>query len=327
MMDWRDIPDNENFKNLLIGNGFSINISEKFRYDILLEEAKKLARAGEVDIYPDTFKLFTELDTTNFEEVLKVYHHAFLVHTYNKPAIETAYEKLQQGLFSTIRKKHVLRNDTPTQRIYETLKRYRRVFTTNYDLIPYWSFFDNRLSDMKDFFWGDGERVTFNKNDTKLFGGNETLIYYLHGALHLEVTEHGKIQKRRIADTLDNEVERLKDTFRAENGQYPLFITEGKSEQKLRKIGSNDYLSFCYKQLKELRGKLTIYGHSLSKEYDDHIVQAIVDNPTITDIAISIYPRGEQVDIDATEAGLRQQLRDKNLYFFDSLSHPLNVNN
>lgn len=326
MMNWREIPDKENFKNLLIGNGFSINVSEKFRYDILLDEARKLAETGEVDIYPETFRLFTALDTTNFEEVLKVYHHAFLVHEYNKPAIDTAYKKLQNGLFSTIRKKHVLRIDTPTRLIYENLKTYRKVFTTNYDLIPYWSFFDNRLGDMKDFFWGDGERVTFNKNDTEVFHGNETLIYYLHGALHLEVTEYGRVQKRRIADTLDDEVEKLKETFIARDGRYPLFITEGKSEQKIRKIGSNDYLSFCYAQLNKIRGKLVIYGHSLSEEYDNHIVQAILNNQNISDIAISIYSRRDQVEIDETEAILRRQLRGKNLYFFDSLSHPLNVN-
>ncbi|GAB7205677.1 DUF4917 family protein [Dickeya oryzae] len=235
MMDWQEIQDNKSFKNLLIGNGFSINVSEKFRYDILLDEAVKLARTGEIDIYPDTFRLFDTLDTTNFEEVLKVYHHAFLVHNYNKPAIETAYKKLQNGLFSTIRKKHVLRKDTPTEIIYENLKIYRNVFTTNYDLIPYWSFFDNGLSDMKDFFWGDGDRVTFDKNNTGVFGKNETLLYYLHGALHLEVNEYGRVQKRRIADTLDDEVEKLKETYGARDGLYPLFITEGKSEQKNKK--------------------------------------------------------------------------------------------
>lgn len=326
MMDWQEIKDNEDFKNLLIGNGFSINVSDKFRYDILLDEAKGLVERGEIDIYPETLKLFETLDTTNFEEILKVYHHAFLVHSCNKPAIDIAYKKLQRGLFLTIRKRHVARADTPTNRIYENLKKFNKVFTTNYDLIPYWSFFDNHLGDMKDFFWGGGERVTFDKNNTDVYAGNATLVYYLHGALHLEVTEHGKVQKRQIASTLDDEIENLKETFTAEKGRYPLFITEGKSEQKLRKISSNDYLNFCYKQLKKITGKLIIYGHSLSEEYDDHIVQAIVKNPNISDIAISVYPKKSRHEIEETEAILRRQLQGKNVFFFDSLSHPLNVN-
>lgn len=326
MIEWDEVEENDSYKNLLLGNGFSINISDRFNYKNLLSEAIRLTEAGEISIYPDTFKIFKELDTTNFEEVLKVYHHAYMVHNYNKPAIETAYKKLQEGLFSTIRKRHVSKENTPLIKIYDNIKPYRHLFTTNYDLIPYWSFFENRIGDMKDFFWGGGERVSFDKNSTEVYGGNETLVYYLHGALHLEVNEAGRVQKREIARTLEDEIDNLKSSFNANSGKYPLFITEGRSDQKMRKIRSNDYLSFCYEQLKKIRGNLIIYGHSLSEEYDKHIVDAINQNSELKKIAIGIYPNQSGLEIDEIEASMRRRFEFKEIIFFNSLSHPLNVN-
>lgn len=324
MIAWDDVENNDSYENLLLGNGFSINISDKFNYKNLLSEAIKLTEAGEINIYPDTFKIFKELDTTNFEEVLKVYYHAYIVHNYNKPAIETSYKKLQEGLFSTIKKRHVSKEDTPLMEIYDSIKPYRHLFTTNYDLIPYWSFFENRLGDMKDFFWGRGERVSFDKNSTEVYGRCETLVYYLHGALHLEVNEAGRVQKREIARTLEDEINKLKSSFSAHSGSYPLFITEGRSDQKLRKIRSNDYLSFCYEQLKKISGKLVIYGHSLSEEYDKHIVDAIKENDKIKELAIGIYPNQSILNINETEASMRRKF-ERDVVFFNSLSHPLNV--
>ncbi|HBX5730771.1 TPA: DUF4917 family protein [Klebsiella pneumoniae] len=326
MIEWDEVEENDSYKNLLLGNGFSINISDRFNYKNLLSEAVRLTEAGEISIYPDTFKIFKELDTTNFEEVLKIYHHAYIVHNYNKPAIETAYKKLQEGLFSTIRKRHVPKENTPLIKIYDRIKLYRHLFTTNYDLIPYWSFFENRIGDMKDFFWGGGERVSFDKNSTEVYGGNETLVYYLHGALHLEVNEAGRVQKREIARTLEDEIDKLKSSFSATSGKYPLFITEGKSDQKMRKIRSNDYLSFCYEQLKKIRGNLIIYGHSLSEEYDKHIVDAINQNSELKKIAIGIYPFQSGLEIDEIEASMRRRFELKEVVFFNSISHPLNVN-
>lgn len=325
MINWENVPNHETYRNLLLGNGFSIGISSKFDYFNLLNESKRRVQAGVIDIYPDTLRLFEILQTTNFEEILKVYHHAHLVHTYNKPAIETAYRKLQEGLFSTIRDIHVSKNETPTELIFTELTKFEKVFTTNYDLIPYWSFFDNNLDALRDFFWGIGNKPTFDKNNTNVFPGNYTQLFYLHGALHLEVTEAGLVQKRSIQQTLNEEIEILSSTFNASNGLYPLFITEGKSEQKIRKIGSNDYLSFCYNKLKKTRGKLLVFGHSLNEEYDNHIVKALEKNPDITSIAISIYPHQNHLKIIEMEARISRQLPDKQLYFFDSTTHPLSA--
>lgn len=325
MVNWENVPNHDAYKNLLLGNGFSIGISRNFNYWNLLEEAKSRAQDGRNEIYPDTFRLFERLQTTNFEEILKVYHHAYLVHNYNIPAIETAYRKLQEGLFSTIRDIHVQKNDTPTGLVFEELRKFRKVFTTNYDLIPYWSFFDNGLGALKDFFWGADHKTTFDKNDIEVFAGNYTQLFYLHGALHLEVTESGKVQKRSLQGTLNEEIRMLLTSFSARNGLYPLFITEGKSEQKIRKIGSNDYLSFCYNQLKKIDGKLIIFGHSLSEEFDNHIVEALKNNSNISEIAISIYPDQSIPNINEMEARLTRQLDGRLIHFFNSKTHPLSM--
>ena len=325
MINWNDVPDREGYKNLLIGNGFSINICHDFSYNTLLDEARRLTQRGTINIYPDTFELFDSLNTTNFEEILKVYYHAYLVHKFNKPPIKTAYKKLQEGLFSTIQLKHVERDKTPTVLIFEELKQYGKIFTTNYDLIPYWSFFDNGLESLKDFFWGEGQRVTFDRNNTEIFRGDFTQLFYLHGALHLEVTNFGKVRKRRIQDTLDDELEMMRDSFNINSGVYPLFITEGLTEHKLRKIKGNDYLSFCFSNFKKINGNLLIYGHSLNEEYDNHIVEAIMKNPNIENVAISIYPNLPQERITEIEGIINRQLSGKRVIFFNSQTHPLGL--
>lgn len=325
MLNWEDVPNNDTYKNLLLGNGFSIGVSPKFNYWNILNEAKHRVHAGLIDIYPETLRLFEQLQTTNFEEVLKVYHHAHLVHTFNKPAIETAYRKLQEGLFSTVKDIHASKNETPTPLIFHELTKFKKVFTTNYDLIPYWSFVDINIDVLRDFFWGDGIKPTFDKNNTEVFFGNYTQLFYLHGALHLEVTETGLTQKRSIQDTLAEEIEVLSSSFSARHGLYPLFITEGKSEQKIRKIGSNDYLSFCYNQLKKISGRILIFGHSLSEEFDNHIVEALKNNSNITEIAISIYPEQPILNINEMEARLARQLAGRPIHFFNSTTHPLSV--
>lgn len=44
MVNWENVPNHDAYKNLLLGNGFSIGISRNFNYWNLLEEAKSRAQ-------------------------------------------------------------------------------------------------------------------------------------------------------------------------------------------------------------------------------------------------------------------------------------------
>lgn len=328
MDSWQDIPNHEKYNNLLLGNGFSINITQQFAYKTLLQKARLFTESGLINIYPDTFRIFDELNTVSFEEIMKVLHHAHIVHSFNRPAIDTSYRKLQEGLFETVRQIHPQREHIPTDLIFSELIKYSHVFTTNYDLIPYWSFLDNDLGRMRDFFWNVGYDVSrsyFDKHNTEIFAGHYTRMYYLHGALHLEVTEAGDVRKRSVSGILNEDITQLINTFSANRGLYPLFITEGTTDKKARKIGSNDYLAFCFSQLGKITGGLLIFGQSLAKEYDLHLIEKIKKAPNITPIAISVYPHQSEGAIREFEASISHQLEGKDIYFFDSTTHPLGL--
>ena len=76
LIEWDEISELE-WKNLLIGNGFSINIWKKFGYGTLFE----LAQSDKVDeqLSEESLALFDKLRSSNFEDVLRVLYHAKLV--------------------------------------------------------------------------------------------------------------------------------------------------------------------------------------------------------------------------------------------------------
>ena len=61
---------------------------------------------------------------------------------------------------------------------------------------------------------------------------------------------------------------------RMENGEYPIFVTAGDGEQKLKHIKHNEYLTFCYDSLCNTEGSLVTFGFNFG-EYDEHIIEAI----------------------------------------------------
>lgn len=313
---WSDI-ENQSWESLLLGNGFSIGISPNFRYDSLL----KVVDDQNINMYPHARSLFDEnkIGTTNFEEVLRVIYHAYLVNFWNVDAIKTLYFNVRKSLIKAVKSAHVNYEDVEAEKIQNALSSYRKIFTTNYDLIPYWSIMSNNFVGYCDYFWGDGS--SFDPKDTDLFGSN-TPIYYLHGAIHLRTEPDGTIKKVRA--TGETSIRNIigEDNF----DNIPLFISEGKSEIKLRRIRENDYLSFCYNKLIKLSGNLLVFGHGLDKEYDEHILSAIKSS-TVRKLAISVFSGMPQEDknvfvsnITAFFAGTEIEL-----YFFESDTHPLSL--
>ena len=130
------------------------------------------------------------------------------------------------------------------------------------------------------------------------------------------------VQKKSQIDL--NQVERYFDGI--EFGEFPLFITEGHYKLKKHRINENEYLRFCYESLIKQSGNLVIYGHSLSKEYDLHIVEAL-KNSNIAKIAISVYSGLSATAKKSFVAQINELFEHsgKELVFFESSSHPLNL--
>ena len=74
---------------------------------------------------------------------------------------------------------------------------YKSVFSTNYDLLTYWAMMiEGDPDDFRDFFWQVGG--PFDPTDVDAWG-SLTLVYFLHGAVHLRRTAPDGAYKQTAA--------------------------------------------------------------------------------------------------------------------------------
>lgn len=316
LVEWDELSS-QDWKSLLIGNGFSINVWSKFGYGTLYD----LAKSTDVDapLSDKEIALFDHLGSSNFEDVLRILYHAKIVDEQlgspQKADIDQLYVNTKNALASAVNFAHIAPNLIDAQKINNELRPYKNVFSTNYDLIPYWSIMNEDTWRFKDYFWGDGG--CFDITDTDV-PADRTKIHYLHGAIHLVELPSGKTKKLTA-----NGLHSLSDLFDLNHPeQFPLFISEGSTEGKLSRIKRNDYLRFCYEKLGRIDGGLVVLGHSLHKDYDQHIIDAINDSK-ISRVAIGVWPHQSKEDIVSFKARLAKELGTKELYFFNSETHPL----
>jgi hypothetical protein len=276
---WEWISNQFQNSSILLGNGFSINFSDTLRYrnlyDFFITDCSQTVKA-----------LFQNFHTRNFEKVLECIEIAEIVCDsipIDKQNLLDFQGEVRQGLIDSINTIHPRPIDVNYDKVSTIAKQFKdfnQVFTTNYDLFLYYIILESHK-------FGDH---MFNNHNSKFnrFGDPDQMksnhIYFLHGALFLFESGLTTLKIKRpnngwLLDSITNEIEK---------DNYPLFISEGKSETKVKAIQSNRYLSFCLDRFKNCSDKtLIVFGQSLS-EQDSHIVEAI-DNG-FDKVAISIRP-------------------------------------
>ncbi|MBK9249378.1 MAG: DUF4917 family protein [Ignavibacteria bacterium] len=284
---WASIRSEYESTDLLLGNGFSINLWSKFAYKSLF-----ITFIEKVD---EPFKsLFQHFETTNFEQILSHLIHTLKVNTLLElptDLVKEAIEKLKNGLIETIEEIHPRNGEIDWDNLdffTDELETYKDIYTTNYDLFLYHIIMKtvdkgrngNTYTPFQDYFRSyDNFYTQFNK---KCVGDKN--IYYLHGALFLFGNGIYDLKIKRqgndLIATISQEIKR---------DHFPLFITDGTSQDKLDLINRSNYLHFCLQKLSESTTPLLIFGNSLS-EYDRHIIKALESQPR--DLIISIYTNG-----------------------------------
>ena len=313
LRSWDDIKE-LGWNTLLLGNGFSINISNLFSYSSLYwESVVQLGPSG---------KIFDGLGTTNFEEVLEALLHTELVVSAlgaDSTKIQNLYTQVRHALFDTIKRVHVPWCDIPNgtlSAVATALRSYDRVFTTNYDLLPYWSLVEAAPFGFADLFLDVGN--AFNPRNTEIFSG-KTGLYFLHGAVHLWQDDSTGATGKWTSG-LNSLLERLETVYTSESLRRPLFVSEGNSEKKLRTIRRSDYLAFALEELRRDSSATVVFGHSLGSS-DVHIAEALADG-TRQRFAVSVRP-GPHGPSPAYMGHVLEALRGHEVYFFDSRTHPL----
>ena len=298
--DWAEIKDNYENGNLIIGNGASVALHQKFRFDSLKEEAEKLRLFND-----DISKLFIEFDTSDFELILRLVWHAKLINKHLgivDQKLDSAYENIKQALIKVVKEVHCEHSDIADQlpQLYQFTKQFRTVVSLNYDLILYWILmYGNRNEDghrFKDCFQGSG---LFRNNWQDLRNPirkekEVTLSLYQHGNLSIfrdAKNTETKVQRGDFEDLLEV------ITSQWEDNKIPLFVAEGTGTKKLESIKSSSYLStIFYEVLPDLitqKANLVIYGWSLGKQ-ESHLVKQIFKNNQSGKVAISIFQNNQE---------------------------------
>jgi hypothetical protein len=126
------------------------------------------------------------------------------------------------------------------------LRGYRSINTLNYDLLLYWTLMQNELGD-EAIPCDDGFRKPLRDNDASYVSWDTDSsktqnVRYLHGALHLFDTGP-EMQKWTWINTQVPLIDQIRQALQKEF--YPVFVSEGTSDEKLDRIRHNDYLCKC----------------------------------------------------------------------------------
>jgi Domain of unknown function (DUF4917) len=324
LADWQKVVETDlRWNGILLGNGSSRAIWDGFSYPSLYEKACS-ADIGN-PLLGEDIALFDAFETRNFERVLASLKTAGTVAQAlgeTDADIRARYEHIQRALFEAVGSVHVPWDHvagTPLLRIRSALRAYSAVYSTNYDLIAYWAIMHiDEGAGFKDLFWGPGN--SFDPKNASV-SGNATLVYYLHGGVHLRALVDGGTRKHV------SELGALLDDFPTsfESDEVPLLISEGSAQDKRDAILRSDYLSFAYGRLAQHDGGLVIFGQSLGEE-DDHLVDVLNSwRPPWHEPVIAISIRRTENPDDARVAKLHyaDRLPYADLLFFDPDTHPL----
>jgi len=322
VLNWSSLAKDFSGEDLLLGNGFSINLVGNFKYRSLFEEFLKRCE-------PSARRIFKSFGTNNFELIQEILINAKKVNELFKigtnQRIDEAIELLKNGLIESIRNNHPSRSLidwNQLQQLSVQLNNFRDIFTLNYDLFLYHIILkmkdkadiENRIAPYSDYFWGGKPDEQF-KQFMDYDNIHPKYIYYLHGALFIFKIPPDTFKLRKGDDPKEL-VEMIRDVI--STGILPLFVSEGNYKEKLKAINRSSYLSFCYEALEQRNNKLVIFGSSLSAQ-DTHIVNAINQNKNRRELAIAIHIGNKSKDeLEREMKSLKAKFKFHKIYFFDS---------
>lgn len=272
--------------HLLVGNGFSMAYDKDiFSYNALHDFITKLDDK-------DLSTILRVIETRNFELIMQqLDNFSALISAFGgdpglKKRITVAHTKLKKSLLDAVKALHPEHVFTVPDEESRACSKFLNVFlnskgniySTNYDLLLYWVLMRNGIAQH-----GDGcGRVLENPDEVErgeeqiwselTWGINRVTqnTFYLHGALPF--FDNGVAITKEEYESGSYILEKI--GARMDNGEYPIFVTAGDGQQKLKHIMHNRYLTHCYENFCEIEGSLVTFGFQFGK-YDEHIIEAI----------------------------------------------------
>lgn len=280
-------------RHLFLGNGFSRALrNDIFAYDALFKQADFSG------LSTNARKAFEVLNTTDFETVMRALRDAEkLVALYAAASPDAAAAmaqdaaRLRELLATTIARNHPDRPHDISAASYRACKTFLsrfdgKIYSLNYDLLLYWVLMQNEIQPQvgsDDGFRqpddGPAEYVTWDPAGT-----DEQRIFYLHGALHL-FDAGGALNKMTWKNTGLALVDQIRTAL--SQGLFPVFVSEGTSEEKKAKIMHSAYLGRGLRSFPNIKGSLFTFGFAMSPN-DEHWVR-LIEKGKLSLLAVGLY--------------------------------------
>ncbi len=325
--DWNNIKSEFSNADLLLGNGFAINLHDKFNY-ISLNKLIESMLTSEHKLMLSKMMIFFK--TTNIEYILSnlidlvnLGKELSIIPDSKLEELRSFYKEVREGLVKAINATNPPYDDLNINallKVSEEIAEFNNIFTINYDTLLYHIIMlhnDKYNQGHTKYKFSDLFRTYRNRE--LLFDECEEkdpykYIYYLHGALficrNIDYFNHKIVagEKSKLLGLISH---------RINSNKLPIFVCEGKHDEKRRYINEDNYLSFCFRKFHKNQ-TIVIYGMSFGK-FDEHIIEIIKKYKN--QIAISIY-KGNRKDYD-----IKKEMKDirikissgeKKILFFDS---------
>tara|TARA_R110002051_G_C8641673_1_gene486255 strand:- start:33 stop:1106 length:1074 start_codon:yes stop_codon:yes gene_type:complete len=282
----KDLKTKRRSKHLLMGNGFSMAYDTNiFSYNALYDFIEKLKD-------PVLSKLFEVINTKNFEQIMRQLDNfieiAIALGGNDKlvKQLQAANELLQKSLIdavSSLHPEHVFEMpEEKSKSCFNFLSAYldngEKVFSTNYDLLLYWVLMRNESKTAIDGFGMELLNPGYHKTGDDpeyddLYWGkykDQQSVFHVHGTL--PIFDTGTEIEKEVYKNRKYLLANIKE--RMDKKDYPIFVTAGDGQEKLKHIYHNRYLTFCYENLCKITGSLITFGFGFG-EYDEHIIDSI----------------------------------------------------
>lgn len=305
----------ESKRHLILGNGFSIAAYESFSYGSLMEQA-------DFSDHTELKEIFEALQTSDFEEVIASLNKASLLlpifggNEDIAKAMASEAETLKEILVKAIGGNHPSRPNEISENKYESCRAFLsnfigrprnnlqgKIYTLNYDLLLYWALLHDDDSSM----WSedglgntdslkrdDGFRAPYDDPEAEFVtwdanGSNSQNLYFVHGGLHL-FDEGADLKKLCWERSGGNPlIEQIREALNS--GKFPLFVSEGSTDEKLKKIRHSGYLNRSLRSLNSAanaaKNAFFIYGHSLAPN-DAHILDCLARG-SFSELYVSMF--------------------------------------
>lgn len=279
-------------RHVMLGNGFSIACRPGiFAYGKLFEQADFAL------ISPRVKRAFEALGTQDFEKVIRLLRDsAVIAQVYGASAelvssLRSDADGLRELLVQTIAASHPAWPGEISDSEYSCCRRFLAhfdtVYTLNYDLLLYWA--QMHTPDGKQHTSDDGFRASDRQESAEYVvweadQSHKQNTWFLHGALH--VFDSGtEVQKYTWSKTGIRLIDQIREALN--RGYFPIFVSEGSSDEKYERIRHSDYLAKAYRSFSSITGALFIYGHSLA-ENDNHFLRCI-QRGKISNLYVGVY--------------------------------------